>query len=149
MRILLLFRATIGGSLWLQALYTAGDHSIYRSCDTMPWCFCIVCFEFAYCRRCACGGCLYCGIACQRQDWKAHKTYCHLKKISEMLRGIVNEDGRGEQIQLPTPTVLLIRDYCGQATTSTQKNDEGNLRCHGVRIAWAGCRISIQTILSL
>ena len=52
---------------------------------SMPVCFCIVCFEYAYCKTCACQGDFYCSAQCQAQHWQVHKHYCAVHRAKQEL----------------------------------------------------------------
>ena len=48
-------------------------------CQSMPWIFCQVCFEYQHRRSCICRGGLYCSDACFKSDWSNHKLYCEVR----------------------------------------------------------------------
>ena len=49
---------------------------------------CVVCLEFADCKRCECGGGWYCGRKCQHFDWQfsedPHKVVCPIMVLREI-----------------------------------------------------------------
>ena len=57
----------------------------------MPYSFCRVCFEYAYCKKCACGGDLYCSVNCQKQHWAVHKRYCLIDQVWRLLLELTRE----------------------------------------------------------
>ena len=57
----------------------------------MPYSFCRVCFEYAYCKKCACGGDLYCSVNCQKQHWAVHKRYCLIDQVWRVLLELTQE----------------------------------------------------------
>ena len=67
-------------------------------CQRMPWVFCQVCFEFARCKHCFCGGGLYCSFACQKQDWSEHKQYCEVANRKTYRKPILVEAGLSDAI---------------------------------------------------
>ena len=54
---------------------------------------CIVCLEHAWCRRCCCGGGLYCGRECQLAHWPEHKQACLIQKRRRLLAPLLGERG--------------------------------------------------------
>ena len=89
--------------------------------QSMPCFVCQVCFEFAPCKRCGCGGGLYCSVACQKQDWCEHRQYCEIANRFTARKPIWEETGLPNDIKKVVESFLRgdVREIAAPAPSSS------------------------------